>query len=317
MTAPTTVITDRFDRARRARRRLRDLATQLGRRRVPIHRGESFAPFFIVGSGRSGTTLTRRILGGLTGLRIPAEAIDLGAILHAVRRDRAASWRDLIWLVLGAFATHGESDVLDLDLPALAHRLEALPPARHSLACIVDAVYRNGDDTITRWGDKTVLNTLAMPECLEVFPDAQFLHLLRDGVDVAYSCVQAGRYQTIDEGALRWRNAVRSARRFARRHPDRILEVRFEQLVDEPSAVASRICRFLRLPYDDALLRVPTDYDAARDVQKHWRFHATTAQPITADRIGRGRRALDASERRRIDRYIGADLERMGYERAA
>jgi hypothetical protein len=89
------------------------------------------------------------------------------------------------------------------------------------------------------------------------FPNAKFLHVVRDGRDVAASVV------TMDFGASDFASAARTwRRRIVRAHqlgqslgPDRYLEIHYEDLVADPVATLQAACTFLDLPFDHAMLR--------------------------------------------------------------
>src|SRR5215204_558893 len=86
--------------ANRARRKIKNTF----RKRTPIHRGEGFSPFFIVGSGRCGTTLLRRILEADPTVHIPPENWVFQTMVRAYRKgSRALLWNDLVNLVLSTF----------------------------------------------------------------------------------------------------------------------------------------------------------------------------------------------------------------------
>ena len=57
--------------------------------RVPLNRDEGYRPFFIVGSGRSGNTLMRRVLQTSPELHIPPETFVLG---DCIESGGAALW---------------------------------------------------------------------------------------------------------------------------------------------------------------------------------------------------------------------------------
>ncbi len=107
-----------------------------------------------------------------------------------------------------------------------------------------------------RWAEKTPHNILFMVPLGEIFPDARFLHVVRDGRDVACSLVTmdwinplTGRkwdyVQNIGNAARYWRDVVTLARRQAE-HPaiaGRVLEVRYEiTLVADTEGVHATHC---------------------------------------------------------------------------
>ncbi|MEO7677469.1 MAG: sulfotransferase, partial [Verrucomicrobiota bacterium] len=158
----------------------------------PLHRGELHRPFFIVGSGRSGNTLLRRLLQASPEVHIPPETYVLGKVIRAFRKYRwILPWEQLINLTLAIFEFYPEFDKFEVSLRPLAQRLQDAPPGSRSLALMLDALYRfHGEQTgktFSVWGDKTPNNSYALDRIVSVFPRAQFIHILRDGGDVVPS----------------------------------------------------------------------------------------------------------------------------------
>ena len=113
-----------------------------------------------------------------------------------------------------------------------------------------------------------------LPLLEQLFPDARFVHLVRDGRDAALSflSVPAG---IMTEGwghprdaagfACQWATEVRAARELGRRvGTARYLEVGYEALVAEPEAGLRGICAFLGLAYDEAMVDYAGKTESAR-----------------------------------------------------
>ena len=93
----------------------------------------------------------------------------------------------------------------------------------------------------------------------KVFPDARFIHLLRDPRDVAMSCLRMGWgghvYHTVDI----WRDAELSWEMLRTDlTEDQYIEIRYESLVDDIPGVLGAICAFLGVPYSKRMLDYST-----------------------------------------------------------
>jgi hypothetical protein len=134
----------------------------------------------------------------------------------------------------------------------------------------VYAVYAEGQGK-PRWGDKTPMYMQNLRLLERLFPDALFVHLIRDGRDAALA------FLSMPEGlmtetwmhprdvtgfAAQWRTEIKAARRLGRRVGERYLEVRYEDLVSDVEGVLRRIAAFGRLPYEAAM----ADYAGSVDV---------------------------------------------------
>src|SRR2546421_1352497 len=116
-----------------------------------------------------------------------------------------------------------------------------------------------------RWGDKTPMYMQNLRLLERLFPDALFVHLIRDGRDAATSFLamppgivtETWMHPRTPAGfACQWRTELAAARRLGRRVGARYLEGRYEQLVADAEATLRRICEFAELHYEPAM----TDY---------------------------------------------------------
>jgi hypothetical protein len=100
----------------------------------------------------------------------------------------------------------------------------------------------------------------------EVFPEARFVHVIRDGRDVAVSLVAAGdswaphwkeRSGSIRQAAEVWRRAIAQATKVSDDLGARVLEVRYEDLHRDPQGSIRRLFDFAEIPHDgDGISRI-------------------------------------------------------------
>lgn len=283
---------------------------------VPLRGRDRYRPFFIVGCVRSGTTLLRRVLEASPVLHIPPETYALGSIIKVFRQNRGIRWHNLVDLVLARLAFHPEFHTFEMSLGRAERILLETPRDRRSLACILNAFYvghaREMGKECERWGDKTPFNVFHLERIRSVFPDAQFVHLVRNGVDVVASCLRAGVYEDVDRAAKRWVTSVRLGRRFVRRHPSQCLTVRYEDLVGDPDPVVSQIFKFLDVRFDADMLGDRLHVNSMGDVPKY-DYHSRIREPIDAKSVGKGYRDLSPELIEQVERLIGPELVRLGY----
>lgn len=202
--------------------------------------GEAAGPVtFLVGAERSGTTLLRLMLDGHPDLAFRYEfelAVDL------VGDD--GSWPDLetYYEFLRTFRWVDPPPHVDrsLDYPALVRSFLEQKRRGDGKPRVGAAVHRHFD------------------RLLHIWPDARFVHLVRDPRDVARSCLGMGWAGNVWSGVSLWCEAERLWERVRAGLPrERYLEVRYEDLVVDCRAELRRICAFLGLEYDDAMLDYP------------------------------------------------------------
>lgn len=206
-------------------------------------------PFFIVGSARSGTTLLRLILNAHPEVAVPPESrfvvelyrgrevVDAETFLQELcDHKRYATWDLPIWLVRDELAAQGE--IAYADAIRAAFRAYARAQAK------------------PHWGDKTPRYVESIELLHRLFPEARFIHLIRDGRNVAlsYANVPFGP-KTVARAASLWAKRVCAGYTFGRAlGGDHYLEVLYEDLVEDTEGVTRDICRFVDLAYDPGML---------------------------------------------------------------
>jgi hypothetical protein len=120
---------------------------------------------------------------------------------------------------------------------------------------------------------------------------------------------------TLEGGALRWRRHVRSGRRTGKRlGPSRYVEVRYEDLIEEPERTIRGLCDFLALPFDERMLRYyerSEDLYPGRDTPVH---HRNLARPPTKG-LRDWREQLTREDVATFEAIGGSLLDELGYER--
>jgi len=240
---------------------------------------------FVVGCSRSGTTLLRALLDAHPLLAVPPEshfalARDARALRRALRRDP--------WFGLWGIETPG---LRGLDVADAVRALFAAYAAVHGKP---------------RYADKTPHYVSHLPALAERFHEARFVHVVRDGRDVALSLLEVPWGPDDVEGAaLYWRRRVLEGRD-ARLGPERYRELRYEALVADPERELRALGAWLQLPYDPAMLeRRPL----AVPYPEHHRRLELAPTPGLRD----WRREMSAADAARFQAVAGDALAELGY----
>ena len=280
---------------------------------------------FVVGVGRSGTTLLRLMLDSHPQLAIPAETHFVPELIERANECRFAS--ELVDAIVAA-RTWGDFGLDDDYFRAEVERREA-----HGAAGVLRVFYalcaeREGKP---RWGDKTPGYVKRMRPIAHALEEARFVHLIRDGRDVALSRLARGMGtgKPIEEIADLWRRRIESARKQAKRLRGRYLELRFEDLITEPEQALRGVCELIELEYDQAMLsyraqaqrRISELGDLAaegardeRDRDERQAAHSLASRPPTEARIEVWREDMDPADRAAFDRVAGDLLRELGYD---
>jgi Sulfotransferase family len=280
---------------------------------VPAEREAPLEPFpFVVGCERSGTTLLRLMLDAHPALAVPPESyfiVDLhrrrgryerrdgGVDLQAVARDLAKHrW----------FRTWG------LDPASFTGTVPSLAGAVRSFYASYAASQGK-----PRHGDKTPAYVLHLPLLAGLLEEACFVHLIRDGREVALSlaAIEAWGPGSVLDAAIHWAERVRRGRTAgAALGPGRYREVRYDALVRDPESTLRDLGPFLDLPFDARML------DPASRAQERGAGGATGIHARVGERVREGvrdwRTEMSAADLAAVEAAVGDLLEELGYERA-
>jgi len=208
----------------------------------------------------------------------------------------------------------------DWDLPASSLRsafADPLPGGDYPDA--IRLLYRTyaEDQGKPRYGDKSPGYVTRMKLLAPLFPEARFVHIVRDVRSVALSLVEMPREwgtRTVPEGAARWRHRVgRGHAEGTALGPDRYLEVGYEDLVADAEAVLRRVLDFLLLPWDDVVLRY-ADRSLSRVPEGSHAIHRNVARAPAVVRDWREQ--ISPEDLETVEAIAGDLLAEMGYERA-
>lgn len=271
-------------------------------------------PLFIIGSGRSGTTLLRVILCRHPLVAIPPEAYGLINAIKKYIRYNGLDWQDLVNVVYGEFHSHPTFDYWQTDLFRSIRNLHESPAEEQSLALILNCIYKTYMDQhkpqSTIWGDKTPFNTLRLNLLNKVFPKAKYIHILRDGRDVVASYLKAKLMPSLEDACHRWNNSIDAVDKFEKKiAASQIFTVRYEDLVADPTKHVLDTCNFLGLEYCADMIE-NTEVFLGDDSLDHLK---NTTNPINSDSVGKWRRDLNEEQQESTLRFIGSRLLRKGY----
>jgi hypothetical protein len=168
--------------------------------------------------------------------------------------------------------------------------------------------------------EKTPAHVYAIRAIAEIYPEARFVHVLRDGRDVAVSTLAAGRsfapawrehYATrFADAGREWQARVRVARADGGRLGRRFTEVRYEQMKADPRGACRTLFGFCGIPFDDEIVERAV---AVTDFDRNFRGGEGSFRRRGA--VGEWRQRFGALDAARFDRAAGAMLVETGYEK--
>lgn len=210
-------------------------------------------PLFVIGMPRSGTKLLRGLLSKHPRIRIlTAETDFLPFVEEWVERHGSPVTPEAFERFAGALQGANYFNFRGKSTPFRWQEWRAACNGHFDVGGLFEGFARyeldaeRGSGVI--WADKSPAYIRHIPLILEHFPSARILHIVRDVRD---HCVSMRKTwgKDLRRSAWRWGQDVLAAHRQCMGMPEHCLEVRFEQLLQNPELVMRRICSFLDLDF--------------------------------------------------------------------
>ncbi|MFD9949391.1 sulfotransferase family protein [Nonomuraea sp. NPDC059023] len=272
-------------------------------------------PIFVIGCPRSGTTMLQLMLHSHPRIAVPPETRFLvpayyrrrvfGDLRVASARQALAQW----------IATDKNTKFRELKIDKDDYVRESAD-GPGSLGSVIGTAFRMYADRFgkARWGDKRPSYVKQVDLLLRLFPDAQFVHLIRDGRDCVSSLKEMPWY-TLDSfhAISTWAEAMDAGVKLRKSMPeDSYYELRYEDLTEDPTTEMKKLCHFLEEDFDQAMLSPREAAQVAVPVHKVW--HSNTHGEVTKSRVGSWSTRLEDWEIALCEQVLGERLESMGYE---
>ncbi len=238
-------------------------------------------PIFLVGAERSGTTLLRLMLDHHTHITFHSEfefVVDYFQDNHWPTLDK---YYECLATDRLFQSSNFEID-LSLSYPQLVNSFLVQKRERTGKYFVGATVHRHFD------------------RLLQIWPDARFIHIVRDGRDVARSCIKMNWAGNVWTGSERWLKVEQLWSQLKGTiSPARYTEVRYETLITEPEKTLTRLCNFIGTNYDPAMLSYA---------------QTTTYDLPNSKLLWQWKRELSPREIQLVEARIGNILVEHGYE---
>jgi hypothetical protein len=305
----------------------------LRRRRLRKASEPPFPVPFVVGVGRSGTTLLRMMLDSHPQIAIPPETHFVPQFIQASGKLRYSP------TTLTRAIIHDERrrwNDFGIEESELLEAMQAVDPLNTTDAARAFYALYAAKHGKPRWGDKTPDYVRKMKKIQNTLPEARFIHVIRDGRDAGISqntrIAKRGKDPVPPkEMARRWRKRIVKSRIDAE-EVQHYIEVRYEDMLTDTEGVLRRVCEHIEIDFDPAML---TYHERAekrlqemagalpakkgrpkREAGERVAAHAMTTRPPDADRVAVWKREMTAEENAEFEVAAGYLLDDLGYETA-
>jgi hypothetical protein len=287
-------------------------------------------PFFIIGNPRSGTTLLRLMLNNHGDLIVPPECE-----FAVWFKDDFTEWEKReskkVWIdeFIEAVSSARKIETWNINFEKLEEFIHER--SLKSYAEAVSLVYifyatRIIGKSVVRWGDKNNFHIDHIGKTDEMFRYCNFLHIVRDGRDVAssYKKVNQKNINTeyapnlpseIRDIAEEWSQNIKSINSSLRKvNSERKYELRYEDLVRGPHIELKKVCNFLGEEFDNKMLKYHRKNKEKKQEPKEFlKWKRKTLEPPSNDRVGVYREDLTQDERHTFNQISAPILEKYDY----
>lgn len=266
--------------------------------------------FFLVGCPRSGTTLLQQMLDAHPAIAVAPETHFIRRFWLRRSRYPMDTTQQVTQLVDDIIA---QPEFLEMGLDPHHYRSYAIRLRDHSdllRLLLSQFAARQGKQIV---GEKTPNHLLYMNVLNELFPDARFVHLVRDPRAV----VNSWRTVPWSRGSPRrdaevWRRYESTARKQNRQLGDAIMTVYYEDLLTSPGAVLSEVCRHLGVAFTPSMLDYHIQTSTINVVREPWKERAT--EPLDVSSHSRWRMDMPTKAVREVESVVWTEMTRHGYK---
>ncbi len=287
-----------------------------------MQQGARIPPFFIVGCGRSGSTMLRLMLDKHSDIYIPTES-NFIPILHdywkAGMNDEAL---DTFVKWLRSIPSPPMEPVVEnigWDSPGLERYI--YENRNVNFADLVYGIYSHGVNRNGKkmWGDKTPSNVAHLPLLKSLFPGCKIIHLVRDGRDVGLSFVKFNYGpNNLKEAAIYWHHRITQFRKFQGKYPgENCFQVKYEDLVTDPETWLGKICGFLNVQFEPDMLLFHESARSRFHEDEKFLGHELVSKPVTKSRVGIWKSEMSDRDLAIFEAISGDFLSEFGYEKIA
>jgi hypothetical protein len=273
--------------------------------------GVKTAPFFLIGAQRSGTTLLRLILNAHSQIAIPEEGTFLIPLLNKKNLHRPISGSELSALA-SYLSLNPQLKLWACDLEGYLAELAGRESI--TLGRLVEDLYsacaqQNGK---SMWGDKTPPFFRKVDIFHSLFPEARFIHIVRDGRDVFDSWRKIDRTKgNVSTIALDWRYKLSRIERSFSKIPESCkMTLRYEDLLQRTEESVRLVCRFLKIDFQEGML------EFYRSSHKYIGKHHSKLifRPVNSGNVEKWKKNLTPREARSFALLAGRYLRKYGYQ---
>lgn len=286
------------------------------------------SPIFVIGCPRSGTTLLRLILNSHSKISIPHEFFLVEKVIEKFNCIENINKKDALDFIfsLKKYKHYQDWDLNEKDLILNIRNHSGL--TKNKLIQLVYLEYlktQTGSKII--WGDKNIGSLSFIEEIIEIFPKAKFIHIVRDGRDVASSLKKVKwnfykfpnlkyRYVNNIKGtALTWNDGLslisKNKNNF---NKNNFFELKYEDLLVSPESIIHNLCNYINVSFEIEMLEFYKPKKGKEISSERLKnTHENTQRPILKNNFNKYLNNYSKNEIAIFERFTKENLLKYNY----
>jgi len=274
---------------------------------------------FILGCHRSGTTLLQSSLDAHPNIIAPPESQFINMLYSHFGKIKHWNSDNVIEFVNTLFEEGFFSNLWLLDKEQIIKKLESIVEyINYALLCKwIFYQMRKEKQEVLLLSDKNPIYCLFGERLLEIFPEARFIHIVRDPRDNVNSNIKRRNKKNTFFLARQWLGYNICIEKLKEKVPDKFFTIIYEEMVQNAENTFKPLCEFLKVPYNSSMLNhqfaasLP-QYEDSKFYGRIIREHQNLLKPINTSNIGKWKTEMSGYDRT-ITEVITADFAKKHY----
>lgn len=283
-------------------------------------------PFvFIVGRGRSGTTLLQNILDANEHVLMPIESRLIIYLKQKYFTKTKWTKKDILQFIDDIYLAKKFEKYWNIEKEILQKDMTSIPIDKINFNILCKIIYLHYQSLYKKKeihiiGDKNPIYSIFVKDLAEIFPEAKFIHLIRDYRDNVLSNIKVIKTELIPVATHGWVYYNNEIEKLKKTYPNIFLTILYEDLATSPNEITKTICNFLSIDFNPEMLhfnkvleeKITSDsFDSTEEMHD---FHPNLTNPINTNQMNKWRTAFSQKEVQLIE-YIAGDFgKQYGYK---
>lgn len=271
---------------------------------------------FIIGVGRSGTTLLQSILHGHSSIHFTPET-------HFVKKylSKVATTNPDLKRQRRLIHDIGKDKFLQEMSEKLPHYCEQAmldDSVSNKVAWVFKQVLKEKSGNATYLGDKDPMNVNYLKQINAVFPDAKIIHIIRDPRDVVLSRMKSawGKKNRMAAHIAEYIHGIKKARFDGQKYfIENYFEIRYEQLIANPKTIIEKLCSFLEIPFEESMMNhQDSSKELVRSDEGEWK--SNVLKPVLSENSEKWQKECSKAQIEKMEYALAGTLQDLGYSKS-